>query len=124
MENIHFKNDNGRLSFHVDNKDVIQTNWTVVQERDIIASGELKEDWINYQKSIAGEKAAFKATAKAQWPKKFAAYKAAVIDFDKTMEGPAQRAAVMKPHTLITDVQQKEADLIRGQIYDNMSERA
>jgi len=53
MENIHFKNDKGRWSFTVDNKDGIIDNWTEVQAKDIRAREELKEDWINYQRSIA-----------------------------------------------------------------------
>jgi len=30
----------------------------------------------------------------------------------------------MKPHTLITDVQQKEGEMIRDQMYANINERA
>jgi hypothetical protein len=37
--------------------------------------------WVRYQNSIAADKAAFKATAKAQWPQKFDAVKAAVGNF-------------------------------------------
>jgi|TARA_B110000285_G_scaffold100237_1_gene114239 hypothetical protein len=43
---------------------------------------QLKEDWINYQNSINKQKAAFKATANAQWPKKFEAYKGAIQHFE------------------------------------------
>ena len=76
---------------------------------------QLKEDWINYQNSINKQKAAFKATAKAQWPKKFEAYKGAIQHFEQTMH-PA-------PHSLITDAEQREAEDINNQVYANINQR-
>lgn len=64
MKQIHFnQSKDGKWSFNVDNEDVIIDKWTDAQTNDIEARQELKEDWINYQKSIAAQKAAFKATA-------------------------------------------------------------
>ena len=109
MKQIHFKKSkDGRWAFSIDNEDTIIDKWTDAQVNDIEARQELKEDFINYQKSIAAEKAAFRATAKAQWPKKFEAYKEAVIDFDNTMgytKEWEEMAAKMdkKPAALITD---------------------
>jgi hypothetical protein len=108
----------------VDNETTILDKWADAQTNDVENNENLRDEFINYQKSIAAEKAAFKATAKAQWPKKFEAYKQAVMEFDETLEGPQRRAAVSKPMTMITDVQQKEGEMIRGQIYDNINERS
>lgn len=72
MKQIHFKQSkDGKWAFSIDNEDTIIDKWTDAQTNDILARQELKQDWIDYQKSIAAQKAAFKATAKAQWPKKF-----------------------------------------------------
>lgn len=95
MDNIHFKKSpTGQISYTIDNKEVILDKWTNAMTEDVEAREELKADFIRYQKSIAADKAAFKATAQAQWPKKFDAYKAAVVKFDQTMNGPQERAAL------------------------------
>ena len=88
MDNIHFNNNNGQWSYTVDNENTIIDNWTDAQADDIASRQELKADFINYQKSIAAEKAKFRATAKATWPKAFNAYKASVQDFMQTMQQP------------------------------------
>lgn len=120
MKQFHFtQTKSGKWAVTVDNEDVIIDKWTDAQTADIEAREELKEDWIRYQRSIAAQKAAFKATAKAQWPKKFEAYQKACIDFDETV-GYLPKPA---PKSLITDAQQHEAEVVRGQIYDNINDR-
>lgn len=116
MSQIHFTKDkSGKWAFNVDNEDVIIDKWTDAQTADIEARDELKNDWIAYQRSIAAQKAAFKKTAQATWPKKFEAYKKACQEFNATQG--------MGPKSLITDVQQQEAEMIRSQMYDNLNER-
>lgn len=89
MQNVDFDNKDGKWSVDVHNKDEIIDKWTDAQTNDIMNNKDLKADWINYQKSIAAEKAAFKATAKATWPKAFEAYKQSLKGFVQTMKpGP------------------------------------
>ena len=90
----------GDIKLQVRNEDKIIQNWSDAEFADIQNNEELKQDWINYQKSIAAEKAAFKATAKAEWPKKFDAYKAAANKCSESFDYP-------KAFSLITDAEQK-----------------
>lgn len=75
MSQLHFtQSKDGKWSFVVDNRATIIDKWTDAQTNDIMAREQLKDDWVAYQKSIAAQKAAFKATAQAQWPKDFEAF--------------------------------------------------
>ena len=114
MDNIHFNNNNGQWSYTVDNENTIIDNWTDAQADDIASRQELKADFINYQKSIAAEKAKFRATAKATWPKAFNAYKASVQGFMQTMQ---------QPQSLVSDADQAMDMKIRNQVYEQLNER-
>lgn len=100
---------------------------------DIEAREQLKQEFIEYQRSIAAEKAAFRRTAKAQWPQRFQAFGQAVQKFDASLHGPEDRAAMQEhinanaPQAMaaveITDAQQRDAELIREHVYDNINDR-
>jgi hypothetical protein len=97
MKNFKVTETNGRIDVDVSNKKEIIDKWATAETNSIHSNMELKEDFINYQNSISADKAAFKATAKAQWPKKFEAFKDSLKKFDATMEGPQMRQNMQKP---------------------------
>ena len=113
MANIHFKNTNGKWSFVVNNEETIIDKWTDAQTDDVMSRQDLKEDFIRYQRSIAADKAQFKATAKATWPKAFEGFKASLQHFNETMH----------PHSMMS-AQDKAFDMkVRQQIVNQMNER-
>jgi hypothetical protein len=80
MKQFHVTKDKaGNIQLKLDNEDQVLNNWSDAEFNDIKNNEELVKEYIEYQKSIAADKAKFAATAKAEWPKKFAAYKAAAV---------------------------------------------
>lgn len=127
MKNFHAtKTKSGDIQLKLDNEDQVLNNWSDAEFADIKNNQELVKEYVQYQKSIAADKAKFASTAKAEWPKKFAAYQAAAqkcndsFEWNKTQ---ADAVAASAPKSLITDTQQQEAEVIRAQMYENINER-
>lgn len=127
MKNFHVsKSKAGDIQIKLDHEDQVLNNWSDAEFNDIKNNEKLVAEYVQYQKSIAAEKARFAATAKAEWPKKFAAYKASVVKVQDSFDMAEQQAAVKAAHapqSLITDDQQREAEAIRAQVYENINER-